>query len=219
MIDAGVPVTPLDLPTAMSASILAAYSCLSYAALNFALSTPACAAHCSKFSGVRAFMFAKARSWNFQKAFEPPSRKTVSAATDAGRAFLWNGSGLFFQMTRSFSGPYFSLSCVMVVSTLWQNGHSKSLNTTMVTGAVRAPHVGSFDETGTLAASSFQGVPSEYSLTADAAVPWAPAPPRSIPHISPIPAKKQRKKPTMAVPLFIVHSSFRNGCRPGASLA
>ena len=42
------------------------------------------------------------------------------AASDAGRALGWKGSGLLFHTTRSFSGPYFSLSCVMVVSTLLQ---------------------------------------------------------------------------------------------------
>jgi hypothetical protein len=49
---------------------------------------------------------------------------TVAAASCAPRAFLWNGSGLCFQMTRSFSGPYFSLSWWIVASTRVQNGHS-----------------------------------------------------------------------------------------------
>jgi hypothetical protein len=38
-----------------------------------------------------------------------------------------------------------------------QNGHSKSLKTTIVTGAARVPHMGSFDDTGTAASSSVHG--------------------------------------------------------------
>src|SRR5512132_674639 len=202
MNDAGVPWTPTVLPTAMSSSIFLANSPLSNEAFHLALSTPDCTAHCSYFSGESAVWFWKARPWNFQKALEPPWRKTVSAASDAGRALGWNGSGLLFHTTRSLSGPYFSFSCVMVVSTLLQKGHWKSLKRTSVTGAVRLPHTGSLEETGTAASSSLHEPPS--ATAAISSPPWCAEPLRSTPHINPIPAMKQRRKPTMAVPLFII---------------
>src|SRR5262249_44477549 len=98
--------------------------------------------------------------WNFQNALLPPSRNTVSAAIAAGIALLWNGSGLDFQTMRSLSGPYFSLSWLIDVSTREQNGHWKSLKSTSVTGALRLPQTGSLDETGTAASSSLHGCPS-----------------------------------------------------------
>jgi hypothetical protein len=57
------------------------------------------------------------------------------------------------------------------------------------------------DETGTGASSSLHGVPSS-----GAAAMVSPREPAllSILHISPIPAMKQRRKPTMAVPLFMM---------------
>src|SRR5262249_27334377 len=161
-------------------------------------------AHASKFSGVSDFWFWKARSCHFQNALEPPSRKTVSAARAAGRASLWNGSGLFFQTTRSLSGPYLSLTSWMLASTLLQNGHWKSLKSTSVTGASRLPHVGSFDEMGTAASSSLQVPPSS---NASAVMPARAPLDRSIPHISIPPAKNDRRKPTMAVPFCIINSS------------
>ena len=44
--------------------------------------------------------------------------KTPVAASAADAAFGWNGSGLFFQTIRSFSGPYASRSADRVSTTL-----------------------------------------------------------------------------------------------------
>src|SRR4051812_16064076 len=84
---------------------------------------------------------------------------------------------------------------------------------TTVTGAVRAPHVGSFDEIGTAASSSLQTPSAKASALAVASDAWVPL--RSRLHIMPIPAMKQRRKPTMAVPLFIL---FLCHAKPKASL-
>src|SRR5581483_6047846 len=118
--------------------------------------------------------------------------------------------GLFFQTTRSLSLPYFSLSCEIVASTREQKGHWKSLKITSVTGAVREPHTGSLDDTGTAASSSLHAPPlSATAAPIDSPPLWLDSrllP--STPYISIPPAKKQSRKPTMAVPLFMYPSSL-----------
>src|SRR5687768_9076020 len=78
---------------------------------------------------------------------------------------------------------------------------------TSVTGALREPHVGSFELTGTAAPLSSQvaGLPTL------SAVALGPDVPRSTPHISNMPAKKESRKPTMAVPLFMTCLHVRPG--------
>src|SRR5580765_1433393 len=70
---------------------------------------------------------------------------------------------------------------------------------TIVTGAVRLPHVGSLLETGTGESSSLQ-VPADATsaLMSPLFKRWV-----SYPHMRPAPAMKQRMKPTIATPVFI----------------
>jgi len=141
---------------------------------------------------------AKARSWNFQKS--PPSAATVTAASAAGRALLWNGRGLFFQTTRTLSGPYSFLIRSTVGSTREQNGHSKSLASTIVTGASALPHMGSSAPIGTGEVAWLLS-PLPFATSA---LTWTPPRSWAMPHINPIPAKKLKRKPTNAVPLFMI---------------
>ncbi len=106
MKNAGVPFAPTALPAALSLSTLSAHVCASRPALNLAASfTPASPAHFTYESGPSADWFLKAVSWNFQKASFPASANTPCAASAAGFAFGWKGSGSFFQMMRTLSGP------------------------------------------------------------------------------------------------------------------
>src|SRR5580704_1399813 len=76
------------------------------------------------------------------------------AAIAAGRALWCISSGLFFQTMRSVSDPYFARSADSVASARSEKGHSKSPNSTIVTGANRLPQVGLRGEMGTAASSS-----------------------------------------------------------------
>ena len=60
---------------------------------------------------------------------------------------------------RTLSGPYVVLTWSIVGSTREQNGHWKSVNWTMVTGASRLPHIGSLLEMGTGESLSSQAPP------------------------------------------------------------
>ncbi len=129
------------------------------------------------------------------------ARKTASPAMAAGFALSWKESGRFFQTMRSLSLPYCCFSWSMVGSTLAQKGHWNSEKTTIVTGAVREPQVGSLSETGMAASESLHLAP-----------PWAVAdeslemPPSlwSRPYMSPMPAPKESRKPTIEVPFFMM---------------
>ena len=105
MRNAGVPFAPAFVPIAMSSSIFFAALCVASSALNLARSTPEATAHFSNASGPRSFWFLNAVSWNFENASLPLSAKTVCAASAAGFAFSWKGSGWFFQTMRTLSGP------------------------------------------------------------------------------------------------------------------
>src|SRR5215831_19255746 len=63
------------------------------------------------------------------------------AASAAGIAFWWNGSGWFFHTMRTSFG-YVSSTCLNVGSTRPQNGHWKSDHSTIVTLAFFAPRTG-----------------------------------------------------------------------------
>src|SRR5438067_650343 len=63
------------------------------------------------------------------------------AASAAGMALLWNGSGRFFHTMRTSFG-YSLATCVSVGSTRPQNGHWKSDHMTMVTLDVLGPRAG-----------------------------------------------------------------------------
>ena len=159
-------------------------------------------------------------SWNFQNASLPAEAEHGLGRVAAGFAFGWKGSGLFFQTMRSLSGPYVSLSWLIVGSTREQNGHWKSLKSTIVTGAERMPHIGSLDEIGTAASSSLHTAASAASAATSSVAALAIAPLRSTPYISIPPARKQSRKPTMAVPLFMNSSSWvRPACAVETSTA
>jgi hypothetical protein len=116
---------------------------------------------------------------------------------------------LFFQIDAELARAVLLLELLVRRLDRLQKGHWKSLKITSVTGAVREPQIASFESVGTPACASLQVVPLSVTPSAVASS-WPPLPPmplRSIPHMRPIPARKQRRKPTMAVPLFIFRSS------------
>ena len=116
--------------------------------------TPACWAQVTYASSPRSSGWWNTRLRKRQNASSPARACTPAAASAAERAFAWTGRGLFFQTMRTLSGPYAWRMCASVGSARAQNGHWKSANSTIVTGAVRLPQVGSAASIGTPASSS-----------------------------------------------------------------
>ena len=87
MKNAGVPVTPTSLPSAMSLSMPALNCCLDTHSSNLARSRPTSAANACSFSGDRSGL-AKSLSWYSQNL---PCASAQRAASAAGRACAWNG--------------------------------------------------------------------------------------------------------------------------------
>src|SRR5262249_55447261 len=77
-----------------------------------------------------------------------PCSAAAMAASAAGIACSWNGSGLLRHTTRSLS-PYLARMASMVGSTREQNGHWKSLHSIIVTSASGLPRVGAVEGAGT----------------------------------------------------------------------
>ena len=76
-----------------------------------------------------------------QKPASPFCSRAASAASAEGSAREWKGSGLCLKAQRSLPGKA-SSSCLSVGPTRLQKGHSKSLDSTMVTSALAGPRVG-----------------------------------------------------------------------------
>jgi hypothetical protein len=87
-----------------------------------------------------------------------------------------------------------------VGSTREQNGHSKSLASTIVTGVSALFYMGSSAAIGMGEEAWLLSPP----LLATSALTWTPPRSWAMPHINPIPAKKLKRKPTNAVPLFMI---------------
>src|SRR5260370_38789041 len=83
----------------------------------------------------------------------------------------------------------------------------------MVTGAPRLPHTGSLLEMGTGDSLSSQAPPAVVAVSAVI----SPVRNRcwSYPHMTATPARKQRKKPTMATPVFTPPASASDDGTPG----
>jgi hypothetical protein len=93
----------------------------------------------------------------------------------------------------------------MVVAARAQKGHSRSLSSTIVTGAAGLPQLGSFaamgmGELGALSGAGRANSPELLEL-------------RATPQTSPEPARKLSKKPTHAVPLFMMKSPILDKAR------
>ena len=86
---------------------------------------------------VSAVLFSYILSCSFQ-ALSAPWRAAAWNAVAASMAWSWNGSGWFIQ-TSATSLPYLSSICFTVGSARLQNGHWKSLNSTIVTLVALAP--------------------------------------------------------------------------------
>src|SRR3954466_5540304 len=87
------------------------------------------------------------------------------AASAAGIAFGWKLKGLFFHAILTLP-LYSSMICLSVGSTRLQNGHWKSENSTMVTGAVFGPRTGALP---TLTSNFWSGAGAAAAAGADPA--------------------------------------------------
>ena len=161
----GVPRAPRRAASCSSSLISSEYLWSSIAASTLLLSRPCAAAILSSVGRERSRWFLKRSSWTAQNLSFPPCLNASIATWAAGSAFGWKGSGLLRHTSRTLS-PYCLRICSTVGSTRPQNGHWKSLNSTMVTSASGLPRSGCASVMGTLYRST--------SLSAGAAALSAP---------------------------------------------
>ena len=174
MKNVGVPLAPAAVPAFLSCSTSSLIFGSSQSFLNFATFSPTSPAYfsISGFPSVLKLSYilscsAQALSWFWRAA--------AWNAIAAPIAFAWNGSGWFIH-TSATSLPYFLSRPFTVGSDRLQNGHSKSLNSTIVTFAAAGPRrtlcangITFFEPPATGASLGFADPPDGFCLSSIAA--------------------------------------------------
>ena len=138
MNEPGVPDTPTPFASLMSRSTLAPHFVSVRSPATSDLPRPASTAHSRSESEVMSRCDSKTRSWNFQNAAGVRVCQIIWPSVAASFAFLCIGSGWFFSTMRR-SLPNVSRRGSMWLARRAQNGHWRSVKTTIVTSASTGP--------------------------------------------------------------------------------